>query len=993
MSNVFCFAYDSVGNLVRSGLDIDDNGQLDPASADRITDSDRQYALASGAWFEVSTTKVYPILDNATAVTVATNKRRLSGFSGNLADETIREDLEGNITTSTVEIDRAAKTVTRTTDTPGSSIDAASVTINGYLTEQNSTTVAASTSYGYDSLGRRTSVEDPRHTTASSLSYIPSTTRIATQTDAGGNTTTFAYVPNGSPGAGQIASVEDALGQMSYFAYDTLGRQTRTWGETDHPQENGYTPYGELATLTTYRDATDSIDFTTATWPSPTAGDTTTWTYDQATGLLTRKEYADTEGTDYTYDAANRLATRTWARDLDTTYGYDPATGELLTVDYEDANTPDITYTYDRLGRQATVTDATGTRSFDYDAVSFQLASEALDTAFYDGLELNRGYQDGTETNGLAGRSSGYTLDGATTLLSSSYTYDTTGRLETVSDGTDTFTYAYETGSNLLASIAAPEHTVDYTYEFDRNLMTIVDNHQSGTPISKYTYRYDELGRRTDRVDEGNAFAQAALYDWDYDTKSQVTAADRYLGTDPDNPGSPVAAEDTAFDYDKIGNRLASTFGTATQRDYTANALNQYTYLTNPAASPTHDADGNMTHDGGNWWFEWNGENRMVEARDYSDPLNPPTNATRLTFQYDYQGRRVEKKVEEYDGTSWSTTTDQRFIYDGWNLIATFEVQPSSLNLHTSYLWGSDLSGSMQGAGGVGGLLSVTKNQEPGTPKFYPTYDANGNVSEYLDDTGVVEAHYEYSAFGRVIHSTGNPDDFAFRFSTKYTDDETGLLYYGYRYYVPETGRWISRDPIGEYGGLNLYAFVLNDGVNWVDLLGWARTGRRGRIGQGSGGDGTEGNPRSPRSGLNDDVGDAKTAGKIFLPIVREGMVNPGATTPMGPIGMKFFNSLLLPDPDFPFTAVVIPAIEEMTDAPTCGIWNKGKEEWWVSKGKTCRYWCKCSSGHVFGNRVEKTYTRMVKRKCNGFQWIVVGKEKRLDDQCKTGKCPSGEPF
>jgi len=65
-------------------------------------------------------------------------------------------------------------------------------------------------------------------------------------------------------------------------------------------------------------------------------------------------------------------------------------------------------------------------------------------------LELNRGYQDDTETNGLGGRASGYTLDGATTLLSSSYTYDTTGRLATVSDGTDTFTNAYETDSNLL---------------------------------------------------------------------------------------------------------------------------------------------------------------------------------------------------------------------------------------------------------------------------------------------------------------------------------------------------------------------------------------------------------------------------------------------------------------------------------------------------------------------------------------------------------------
>ena len=125
--------------------------------------------------------------------------------------------------------------------------------------------------------------------------------------------------------------------------------------------------------------------------------------------------------TDYTYDSANRLSVRTWARDggLDTTYGYDADTGELLTVDYEDPGTADITYTYDRLGRQATVTDATGTRSFDYDDATLQLDTETLDATFYDGLELTRQYEDGTETNGLPGRDSGYTLqDSASSAIS-----------------------------------------------------------------------------------------------------------------------------------------------------------------------------------------------------------------------------------------------------------------------------------------------------------------------------------------------------------------------------------------------------------------------------------------------------------------------------------------------------------------------------------------------------------------------------------------------
>jgi RHS repeat-associated protein len=59
-----------------------------------------------------------------------------------------------------------------------------------------------------------------------------------------------------------------------------------------------------------------------------------------------------------------------------------------------------------------------------------------------------------------------------------------------------------------------------------------------------------------------------------------------------------------------------------------------------------------------------------------------------------------------------------------------------------------------------------------------------------------------------------------FRFSTKYQDDETGLLYYGYRYYNSSTGRWLSRDPIGEQGSLNLYLFVNNAPLTYFDPYG-----------------------------------------------------------------------------------------------------------------------------------------------------------------------------
>src|SRR5208282_45494 len=158
------------------------------------------------------------------------------------------------------------------------------------------------------------------------------------------------------------------------------------------------------------------------------------------------------------------------------------------------------------------------------------------------------------------------------------------------------------------------------------------------------------------------------------------------------------------------------------------------------------------------------------------------------------------------------------FLYDGWNLIA--ELNPAS-SLVRSYMWGTDLSGSMQAAGGVGGLLEVSYYGS-GTTNCFPAFDGNGNVVALINAAdGTIVANYDYAAFGEPIRVTGvmaknNP----FRFSTKYDDDESDLLYYGYRYYNPSTGRWPSRDPMEEAGGLNLYAFVRNDGINNVDGLG-----------------------------------------------------------------------------------------------------------------------------------------------------------------------------
>jgi RHS repeat-associated protein len=166
------------------------------------------------------------------------------------------------------------------------------------------------------------------------------------------------------------------------------------------------------------------------------------------------------------------------------------------------------------------------------------------------------------------------------------------------------------------------------------------------------------------------------------------------------------------------------------------------------------------------------------------------------------------------------------FVYDNWNLIA--EVQPDAdgyLWLKKSYLWGQDLSGRLAdgdgNAGGIGGLALVT-HYSGSVSHHFPFYDGNGKVSALVNAAdATVSARYEYGPFGELIRASGPmAKDNPFRFSTKFCEDESGLVYYGYRYYSPTMGRFINRDPIEEDGGNNLYAFVRNNPLNAFDALG-----------------------------------------------------------------------------------------------------------------------------------------------------------------------------
>ncbi|HBJ85738.1 MAG TPA: hypothetical protein DDZ88_18065, partial [Verrucomicrobiales bacterium] len=256
-----------------------------------------------------------------------------------------------------------------------------------------------------------------------------------------------------------------------------------------------------------------------------------------------------------------------------------------------------------------------------------------------------------------------------------------------------------------------------------------------------------------------------------------------------------------------------------------------------PPASETvvHDDDGNLTEDA-QWEYTWDAENRMTSATQKSLPVaagvsTPPPARKKLTFAHDHRNRRIAKRVFEQRTENseliWKLVKDLRFVHDGYQMIAeldhTFATGTglAGSRVTRTFLWGPDVSGTMSGAGGVGGLLNTTYQGV----SYQVCSDANGNVTGLVPTSGpgagTLVARFDYDPFGNRITNTGPDVELCpFGFSTKYTDSETGIVNYELRPYQPGTGRFMCPDPIEERGGVNLYGFVGNDAVNEWDYLG-----------------------------------------------------------------------------------------------------------------------------------------------------------------------------
>lgn len=373
--------------------------------------------------------------------------------------------------------------------------------------------------------------------------------------------------------------------------------------------------------------------------------------------------------------------------------------------------------------------------------------------------------------------------NGTTTFANAAYTYDAMGRIATVGNSADTLTYSYVPGTNMIGSATWQEASINTvnTYDQYKRLTNIAVNN-----TSVYGYTLNDKNQRT-----GATLPDGRTWSYSYDTLGQLTGAVKR-----DSANTQLA--DLSYLYDQIGNRTSATENNTTTT-YTSNLVNQYTQIASQV--PTYDADGNMTSYNG-WTYTWNGENRLVAAEN-SD--------TRLEFSYDYMGRRLEKKVYSkglltlYD---WSLEKHRKFVYDGYKLIAEFEVEDDNATLFASYLWQPEAAG-----------LDVPLMRIADNTQTYYIADGNKNIIALKDSSGADVSTYSYTPFGALEEPTVE-DENPFRFSSEYADDETGLVYYNYRYYSPQLGRWTKRDPIEEEGGVNLYRMGNNNSISTRDHLG-----------------------------------------------------------------------------------------------------------------------------------------------------------------------------
>jgi RHS repeat-associated protein len=592
----------------------------------------------------------------------------------------------------------------------------------------------------------------------------------------------------------------------------------------------------------------------------------TTWNYDRFGRVTNKIDALTRELFRLTYDALDRATNRWTPAKGNTGYAFDPV-GNLKSITYSNASPVILGYSYDAANRLTNMTDTVGATRFTYTAAG------QLDT------EDGPWTSDTVSRSYLEGQRSTLTLQQpAASAWSQTYGYDAARRLQSLTSPAGAFAYDYTAGtgstpSDLFRKLTLPNGAL-ITNAFDAlaQLTNTTLLNQWRAPVNGYGYTYDKWGQRTNIARAlGAARSTLALT---YDPIGQLKTANAY-----ETNGIARLNEKLGYAYDAANNLQRRTNATLTQT-FTPDAANQLStatrsgtltaagFITRPATNASvngqgatlytdqtfatssgltltnngtntftviaqsttgllatntlnsylpstlnfaYDANGNLTNDGVRS-FQYDTENQMTNAY--------VANAWRSEFRYDGLNRRRHRKEYTWSGGAWVPTNEVHYVYDG--LLVLQERDSNNIPVLT-YTRGLDLSGSLQGAGGIGGLLALSDQSASAsnpTNYFYHA-DGSGNITALMNSKNEIVAKYLYDPFGNPLAMSGPMAPLnRLGFSSKERHTQSGLILYEFRPYDPNLQRWLNQDPIGERGGINLYRFVRNSPVNDEDPFG-----------------------------------------------------------------------------------------------------------------------------------------------------------------------------
>ena len=287
-------------------------------------------------------------------------------------------------------------------------------------------------------------------------------------------------------------------------------------------------------------------------------------------------------------------------------------------------------------------------------------------------------------------------------------------------------------------------------------------------------------------------------------------------------PGAPASYSGTttyAYDYGQSANPMLNR-SQLTGETSTLNGgyTSRYSYDGGTSTGPgnptsfngavsTFNADNQATNSG--YTYDGNGSPTTYQGAAFGYDPQSRLNTFNLddTFYYNYDGDGLQ--VSKQEGSNNGTGRVEYFLYDGAVCVA-----------HYLYSGGTNLRDLNTVTFGADGLLS-SHDYTYGASSFC-TFDERGNVAQSLSSAGAVLGTFLYPVYGNNPFQADSFDE-GFGFGGQwgyYSDGDVGLILCTHRYYDPQTGRWLTRDPLGYAGGVNLYGYVKNSPVVWNDRSG-----------------------------------------------------------------------------------------------------------------------------------------------------------------------------